>query len=184
LGAGKVKPASASPPAAAPAAVVSPLVPNSGSTSAPTGLTAAVEPDNGRDESPANNFWWYGDDDGANYKPNGSVSNYFPLCSQVSSESVPPLAFHVGLVMCGSSSDSTTLGDDIVIPQDLVSSLLCAISPADLHRLVVADMGATNHMLPDRSAFILYKSVWHLCVCMGQQLLCSCPWVGNSHHFP
>ncbi len=53
---GGVKPASPSPPAAAPAAVLSPLVPVFGSTSAPAGLTAAVEPDNGRDESSADKF--------------------------------------------------------------------------------------------------------------------------------
>ncbi len=69
-----------------------------------------------------------------------------------------------GLV--GSSSDSATLVDDIVLPQDLASSLLRAVSPADLHCFVVVDMGATDHMLPDRSAFISYKSVQHLRVCM------------------
>jgi hypothetical protein len=50
LGAGKVKPASASPPAAAP------LIPDSGSTSAPAGLTVAVETDDGRDKSSVDNF--------------------------------------------------------------------------------------------------------------------------------
>jgi hypothetical protein len=55
-GAGKVKPASASPLAAAPTAVVSPPVPNSGSTFTPAGLTVAVEPDNGGDESLTDNF--------------------------------------------------------------------------------------------------------------------------------
>jgi hypothetical protein len=53
---GGVKPASPSPPAAAPAAIASPLVPVSGSTSTPAGLTAAVEPDNGGDESFADDF--------------------------------------------------------------------------------------------------------------------------------
>jgi hypothetical protein len=60
-----------------------------------------------------------------------------------------------------------TSGDDIVLPSDLVSSLLRAISPTDLNRLDVADTGATDHMFPDRSAFISYKAVWHLCVQMG-----------------
>jgi hypothetical protein len=128
---------------------------------------AAVEPDNGGDKSSVDDFWWYGDDDGADYEPNGSVSNYFPLCSRVLSESVPPLASHAGLVMCGSSSDSATSGDVIVLPQDLVSSLLRAISPTDWHCLVVADTGATDHMLPYRLVFILYKSVRNLCVRMG-----------------
>jgi hypothetical protein len=161
---GGVKPASPSPPAAV---VVSPLVPVSGSTSALAGLAAAVEPDDGGDESSADEFQWYGDDKGVDYKLNGSVSDYIPLCSRVSTESVPPLASSVGLVRCGLSSISTTSGDDIILPSDLVSSLLRAFSPTDLNCLVVTDTGATDHMLPDRSAFISYKSVWHLRVRMG-----------------
>ena len=54
-----------------------------------------------------------------------------------------------------------------MLPPDLVSSLLRAISPADSCRLLVADTGATDHMLPDRSAFISYKSVRNLRVWMG-----------------
>jgi hypothetical protein len=71
------------------------------------------------DEDSADDFRWYGDDEGATYKPNGSVSIYFPSCSRVSTESVSP-------------SISISTGDDIVLPPDLVSSLLRAISPADL----------------------------------------------------
>jgi hypothetical protein len=65
------------------------------------------------------------------------------------------------------SSISTTSGDVIALPLDLVSSLLGAVSPTDLNRLIVADTGATNHILPDRLAFISYKSVWHLRIRMG-----------------
>ncbi len=79
----------------------------------------------------------------------------------------PPLASQVGPVICSLSSDSTTLNNDIVLPQDLVFSLLHVVSPTDLHCLVMVDMGATNHMLPDRSAFISYNLVRHLRVCMG-----------------
>ncbi len=53
---GGVKPASPFPPVAAPAAVVSPPVPVSGSTSAPAGLMAAVEPEDGGDESSVDKF--------------------------------------------------------------------------------------------------------------------------------
>ncbi len=60
-----------------------------------------------------------------------------------------------------------TSGDDIVLPPNLVFSLLGDVSPTDFYRLVVADTGATNPMLPDRSTFISYKSVWHLCIRMG-----------------
>jgi hypothetical protein len=108
-----------------------------------------------------------GDDEGVNYKPNGSVSNYIPLCSRVLTESVPPLASSIGSVRCDSLSVSTTSGDDIVLPSDLISSLLRAVSPTDLNCLIVVDTGATNHMLPDRSAFISYKAVRHLHVRMG-----------------
>jgi hypothetical protein len=66
-----------------------------------------------------------------------------------------------------------TSGDDIILPPDLVSSLLGAISPTDLNCLVVADTGATDHMLPDHSAFISYKSVQYLCV-----------WMGNNSYAP
>ena len=31
----------------------------------------------------------------------------------------------------------------------------------------MADTSATDHMVPDRSAFISYKAIWNLCVRMG-----------------
>jgi hypothetical protein len=128
---------------------------------------AAFEPEDVGDEDSADNFHWYGDDEGVDYKPNGSVSAYFPVCFRVSTKSVSPLASSVGSGKCGSSSVSMGTGDDNVLPPDLVSSLLRAVSPADWHCLVAADTGATDHMLPNRSAFISYKSVWHLLVRMG-----------------
>ncbi len=165
---GGTTPSSSTPPAAALAAVSPPpTAPASGFAFAPAGLTAAVDPDEVGDEDSADDFCWYGDDDGDDSKPNGSVSAYFPSCSRVSTESVPPLASSVGSVKCGISSDSAASGDDIVLPSELVSSLLRAVSPADLHSLVVADMGATDYMLPNRLAFISYKSVCSLRVQMG-----------------
>ena len=59
---------SSTPPAAAPAAVSPPpAVSDSGSASAPAGLTAAVEPEEVGDEDSAEDFRWYGDDDGEDY---------------------------------------------------------------------------------------------------------------------
>ncbi len=78
---GSSTPSSSSPPAAAPAAVSPPAAPASGSSSAPAGLTAAVEPEDVGEEDSADDFCWYGDDKGVDYKPNGSVSAYFPSCS-------------------------------------------------------------------------------------------------------
>jgi hypothetical protein len=49
------------------------------------GLMAAVEEDITGNESLTESFWWYGDEDRVDFKPNGSVSNYShpfdPLCS-------------------------------------------------------------------------------------------------------
>jgi hypothetical protein len=165
---GGTTPLSSTPPAAAPAAVIPPpAAPALGSASAPAGLTAAVEPDEVGDEDSADDFHWYGDDDGDDYKPNGSVSAYFPSCSRVSTKSVPPLASSVGSTKCGILSDLAASCDNIVLPSELVSSLLRAFTPADLHNLVVVDTGATDHMLPNRLAFISYKSVRSLRVRMG-----------------
>jgi hypothetical protein len=57
-----------------------------------------------------------------------------------------------------------------------MSALLKAISPSDLGAdrwLGVADTGAKDHMVPDRSAFISYKAVHHLCI-----------WMGNNSYAP
>ncbi len=58
-------PLSSTPPAAAPAAVSPPPAASDlGSASAPAGLMAAVEPEDVGDEDSADDFRWYGDDDG------------------------------------------------------------------------------------------------------------------------
>jgi hypothetical protein len=41
-------------------------------------------------------------------------------------------------------------------------------------------MGATNHMLLDRLAFISYKSVWHLCIRMGNNSYALVLWRGTA----
>jgi hypothetical protein len=67
-------------------------------------------------------------------------------------------------------SDANPLPVDIVLPSGLVSALLKAISPDDSIVglwLVMADTGATDHMVPNRSAFISYKAVCNLRVQMG-----------------
>ena len=119
-------------------------------------------------------FCWDGDDEGVDFKPNGSVSMYpsppvgpslpSPIsssqsCSRVSLELDP-----------SSLLDVDHSPDDIILPPGLVSALHWAISPevfVDGLRLVVADTGATDHMVPDRSAFISYKAIWNIRVCMG-----------------
>jgi hypothetical protein len=53
--------------------------------------------------------------------------------------------------------------------QHLLNKL--SLSPVDIPllqgRLAVADTGATDHMVPDKSCFISYKLVSGLSVCMG-----------------
>ncbi len=93
-----------------------------------------------------------------------------PSCSRVSLASVAPTASYGGSFHNFSPSDADPLLVDIVLPPGLVLALLKAISPNDSitgPRLVVADTGTMDHMVPDRSAFISYKAVHNLCVRMG-----------------
>ena len=175
----------ATPPAAAPAAVVPPPAPALGSPSAPAGLTATV--DEG-DESSMDSFCWDGDDDGVDFKPNGSVSMYppstvsplrpsppsptpsAPSCSRVSLESALPGASYGRSLHQLSLSEADPLPDDIILPPGFVSAVHQAISPKELVeglQLVVADTSATDHMVLDRLAFISYKTIRNLRVQMG-----------------
>ncbi len=120
----------ATPPTAAPAAVVPPPASASGSPSAPAGLTATVE---AGDESSTDSFCWDGDDEGADFKPNGSVSMYPPptvgpsLLSPISSS---PSCSWVSLELDPLSLlDVDHSPDDIILPPGLVSALQRAISP-------------------------------------------------------
>jgi hypothetical protein len=65
---------------------------------------------------------------------------------------------------------ATQLGNNIILPQTLIKSLLKAIPTTNGGTpfcFVVANTGATDHMVPDCSAFISYKSVHGLWVRMG-----------------
>jgi hypothetical protein len=60
----------------------------------------------------------------------------------------------------------------ISLPKTLLSAIqaVCKSSirgPSHAHGLVVADTGTTDHMLPDASAFISYKQVMDVSICMG-----------------
>jgi hypothetical protein len=123
-------PPPATPLAAAPAAVVPPPAPASGSPSAPAGLTAMVE---AGDESSTDSFRWDGDDEGADFKPNGSVSMYpLPTVGQSlpSPGSSSPSCSRVSLASDPSSLSGTDPSPDgIILPPGLVSALHRAISP-------------------------------------------------------
>jgi hypothetical protein len=85
-------------------------------------------------------------------------------------ESAAPVASHTVSFMHCPPLDTSSTPDTIVLPPGLVSTLLKAISPEILGTalcMVVSNLGTTNHMLPDCTAFISYKSVCNLSVCMG-----------------
>ena len=126
------------PSAAAPAAVVSSPASASGSPSAPAGLTATVE---AGDESSTDSFHWDGDDEGADFKPNGSVSMYPPSTLDPLGPFLPspipsaPSCSWVSLELDPSSLlDVDHSPDDIILPPGLVSALHRAISPEEFWR--------------------------------------------------
>ena len=88
-----------------------------------------------------------------------SPNSSSPSCSGVSLE-LDPLSL----------LDTDHSPDDIIPPPGLVSGLHWVISPeafVEGLRLVVADTGATDHMVPDRLAFISYKAIQNLHIHMG-----------------
>jgi hypothetical protein len=152
------------------AAAVSHATPSKISPLAPTGMMAALFAD--VDEDSTDSFCWDGDEDGVTFedahKPKALVSSYAPpspgpSCCNISMESCLP----------SPTCSATQLGNDIILPPTLIKSLLKAIPATNggtPFRLVVADTGATDHMVPDRGTFISYKLVHGLWVCMGNNL--------------
>ena len=148
--------------------------------SAPSGLMVSVAEEDYDSDS---EFHWTGDKDGVLYsddsnscKSNNSVAPY-PSCSHaavisVSLPSFPPI---------GSSSPPASLSrrdslaDHSNSPPSISSALhsllarlpQCLIAPGLGGCLAIADSGAMDHMFPDKSAFISYKTTSNLKVCMG-----------------
>ncbi len=163
-------PAASPTPVGNPAAALS----TSGSGSlglapAPSSLTALMAVDYDSDDS----FRWAGDEDGVDYvagnsKP--STSSYTPSCNHarlhISFHSSPATASPPSSVLPGASSTRT-----IDLPtkvRDLISHLPSSTIFGTTKRcFVVADTGATDHMFPNKSAFISYNLVSNLQVCMG-----------------
>jgi hypothetical protein len=113
------------------------------------------------DEDSTDSFRWDGDEDGVTFedasKPNASVSFYSPSspspsCCRVSVESV----------LAAPACAATQSVEDIVLTPILIWSLMKAISTTSNGtplRFAVADTSTTDHMVPDRNAFISYKTV-------------------------
>jgi hypothetical protein len=124
-------------------------------------------------------FRWEGDKNDVDYvvsKSNPSTSSYYysPSCKwawlHLSSPSSPLTPSMPSVVLPGASSMHI-----IDLPKtvsDLISCLPTSTIFGTTTRppwrcFAVADTGATDHMFPDKSAFISYKAVSNLQVCMG-----------------
>jgi hypothetical protein len=121
---------------------------------------------------------WYGDEDGAEFEHDTAISDYLPsqtldLFSSCCHASITTHVPRPSLRVPRSSASSLDLSGWTVIklPSKLVSALLKAMSLEALGaalQLVVADTGATDHMLLDRSAFNSHKLVRNLHMHMGK----------------
>ncbi len=142
--------------------------------SAPASLTAAVIENIEGNASSTDSFRWYGDKDGAEFKLNAAIFDYLPLqtfpsccCASIMTNAPWPSL----PVPSSSTSSLELLGQTVIkLPSRLVLALLKAVPLEILGaalKLLVVDTSAMDHMLPDWSAFISYKSVRNLCVRMG-----------------
>ncbi len=153
---------------------------DSTSGSAPLGLMVSVAEED-YDFDPE--FRWTGDEDGILYsvdsdshKSNNRVSPY-PSCSHaaVVSASLPSFPTMGLSSLSASLSRCDSLVDHSNSPPSISSALhslltrlsQCPIAPDSGGRLGIADSGATDHMFPDKSAFISYKTTSNLKVCTG-----------------
>ena len=145
--------------------------PTPGPTSAPAGLTVTVIKGVDGGKSSKDSFCREDDEDGLEFKPNNAVSLYLPPRASASF----PTCCHATVVvktLCSISKSKLTLSsNNIILPPASIRALSQAISLEDLGealRLVVTDTSATNHMRPDRPAFISYMSIHNLRVQMGK----------------
>jgi hypothetical protein len=180
-------PANSPTPASAPASsspggrIASTDYPASGS--APSGLMVSVADEADEEYDSDLEFRWTGDEDGvlfsvdsASHKSNDRVAPY-PSCSHVAVVSAFPPSFPTmgSSSPAASSSCRVSSVDHSHSPPSISSalhSLLARLSqspiaPGSGSRLAIADSGATDHMLPDKSAFISYKTTSNLKVHMG-----------------
>ncbi len=129
-----LKPPTMALPAAVPTSVGSSPAPAPGSASALASLTAAVIQNVEGNKSSTNSFRWYGDEDGAEFKPNATVSGYLPsqtldlfpscCCTSVATN----VTRYSLLVPTFSASSLDFLGRTIIkLPSRLVSALLKAV---------------------------------------------------------
>jgi hypothetical protein len=158
-------PTSSGPAAAADASSTSmPLA----SSVPPSGLMAAVAPSPAPagDYESDEEFHWDGDDLGVDYAAppnvNKHVLPYSPSCSHVSVAPTLPVSPPLSLSL--ERPPHLSLGLWHLLH---TLSKLPVVLPLHHGWLTVADTGATNHMVPNKSCFISYKDISGLSVRMG-----------------
>jgi hypothetical protein len=164
--------ASPSPGGCVATAHIPPLGGSTGSANVPSGLMARTL-DILEDFDLDDDFCWDGDESGPDYvdcESNKSVALYPSCCSVAVS-----LLQHVNTSALSTAS-STLLSlpsDDRVISLSRhLHQLIQWVSHSSIgvllsKRFTVANTGATDHMLLDKAAFILYKAISNLQVQMG-----------------
>jgi hypothetical protein len=158
---------------------------STGSAMAPSGLTAALavtlEAADNFDSD--NDFRWAGDESCMNYadylKSNNSFAPYTPSFSSVadsSTSSSPPMALPMVstslAVEHSTSPTSIPLSFHVINLSRNLHCLILCVSQSSIRiksskHFAVANTGATDHMLPDKLAFISYKAIFNLQVWMG-----------------
>jgi hypothetical protein len=141
---------------------------SSGSSTAPSSLTAAVAhaPSSAGNYESDDDFHWEGDNLEVEYdappKVNMHVAPYSPLCSHIS---VISFVLESALSPRLQAANLTCLQPFNNFLNKL--SLLPVVLPLHHGRLAVADTGATDHMVPEKSYFISYTLISGLSVRMG-----------------
>jgi hypothetical protein len=159
-----------------------PLGSLTGSATAPSGLTAhalKILDDFDSDD----HFHWDGDESGADYVAHSRKSNnstaLYPSCCSVAVHPLPhvnpfelPKNTSNSLIKPFSSPTVAPTTNGIITLLRRLRQLIEWVSHASIgglpsKRFAEADTGATDHMLPKKAAFISYKLVSNLQVCMG-----------------
>jgi hypothetical protein len=140
-----------------------------GSATAPFGLVATIAKEFDSDD----NFHWDGDEIGLEFgdsfipcKSNNNVA-FYPSCNHVVFEAILPVSV-CPVPNVKINHDVSTILPLVCPPGIKLSKKLMplfasmstsSILPGSYHQFTVADSGATNHMFPDKLAFISYPIV-------------------------
>jgi hypothetical protein len=164
-------PASASPapspsptPAPSGRSAATDSTPLTESATAPSGLAALVGPVDASaqdDYDTDEDFQWDGDESGPAFTDPPKLNKLVPLYSTPSCSHAQALLAHPG----ASASQLISLPSRVKNILSKLSNL--SPCPPNGGHLAVADTGATDQMIPDKSSFISYHLVSGLDVCMG-----------------